>query len=165
MTAGEKTSTGERADLVASLDRHRYFLRNTVRGLIDEQGAQRTTVSELTLGGLIKHVTATEQQWVRFIQEGPSVMAFDYRDEAAMAAYANTFRMLPGETLAGHPGRVREGRGPDRRAGRGAAGPGCRAAAARGAVVRAGRHLVGAAGLPAHHRRDRPACRACRHHP
>ncbi len=100
MTAGEKTSTGERADLVASLDRHRYFLRNTVRGLIDEQGAQRTTVSELTLGGLIKHVTATEQQWVRFIQEGPSVMAFDYRDEAAMAAYANTFRMLPGETLA-----------------------------------------------------------------
>jgi hypothetical protein len=101
MTAGEKTSTGERADLVASLDRHRYFLRNTVRGLIDEQGAQRTTVSELTLGGLIKHVTSTEQQWVRFIQEGPSAMAFDYRDEAVIAAYANTFRMLPGETLAG----------------------------------------------------------------
>jgi Protein of unknown function (DUF664) len=101
MTAGEKTLTGERADLVASLDRHRYFLRNTLRGLNDEQGAQRTTVSELTLGGLIKHVTATEQQWVRFIQEGRSAMAFDHQDEAVITAWTNTFRMLPGETLAG----------------------------------------------------------------
>ncbi|HEU5416929.1 MAG TPA: DinB family protein [Streptosporangiaceae bacterium] len=102
MTAGETTTlTGERADLVASLDKHRYFLRHTVRGLSDEQVSQRTTASELTLAGVIKHVAATEQQWVRFITEGPSVMAVDYTDEAAITAFANTFRMLPGETLAG----------------------------------------------------------------
>jgi hypothetical protein len=102
MTAGETTTlTGERADLVASLDKQRYFLRHTVRGLTDEQAAQRTTASELTLGGVMKHVAGTEQQWARFITEGPSVMAFDYTDEAAVAAWANAFRMLPGETLAG----------------------------------------------------------------
>jgi Protein of unknown function (DUF664) len=102
MTAGETTTlTGERADLVASLDKQRYFLRHTARGLTDEQAAQRTTASELTLGGVIKHVAGTEQQWVRFITEGPSVMAFDYTDEAAMTAWANAFKMLPGETLAG----------------------------------------------------------------
>ena len=65
---------GERADLVQALDRHRFFLRNTLRGLTDEQAAQRTTVSELTLAGLIKHVTVTERQWSRFIIEGPSAM-------------------------------------------------------------------------------------------
>ena len=55
-------TSGERADLVESLDRHRFFLRNTLRGLTDDQAAQRTTVSELTLAGLIKHVTLTERQ-------------------------------------------------------------------------------------------------------
>jgi hypothetical protein len=31
-------------------------LRHTARGLTDEQAAQQTTASELSLGGLIKHV-------------------------------------------------------------------------------------------------------------
>ena len=57
----------ERSDLLAVLAQHRQFLRYTTRDLTDEQARARTTVSELTLGGLIKHVTATEQQWVRFI--------------------------------------------------------------------------------------------------
>ena len=52
---------GERADLLAALATHRHFLRFTVRGLTDEQARQRTTASELTLGGLIKHVAATER--------------------------------------------------------------------------------------------------------
>ena len=38
----------------------RHFLRFTVRDLTDEQARQRTTASELTLGGLIKHVAADE---------------------------------------------------------------------------------------------------------
>jgi uncharacterized damage-inducible protein DinB len=67
--------TGERADLLAALAKQRYFQRYTVRDLSDEQARQRTTASELTLGGLIKHVTFTERQWARFIAEGPDVMA------------------------------------------------------------------------------------------
>jgi uncharacterized damage-inducible protein DinB len=91
--------TGERADLLASLGKHRHFLRYTVRDLTDEQAARRTTASELCLGGLIKHVTATERQWIDFILDGPS--PHDPGDEAAMAAWLGGFRMLEGETLAG----------------------------------------------------------------
>jgi uncharacterized damage-inducible protein DinB len=90
--------TGERADLLVSLDRHRDFLRRTTRGLTDEQAAKRTTVSELSVGGLIKHVAMVERQWARFIVEGPSAMTFEGGDPDA---FMNSFRMLDGETLAG----------------------------------------------------------------
>src|SRR5664280_223328 len=72
MTTSEKTAvdqptlTGERADLLESLHRHRYFLRYTVRDLTDEQAAARPTVSALCLGGLIRHVAETEASWIRF---------------------------------------------------------------------------------------------------
>jgi hypothetical protein len=66
--------------------------------LTDEQAAQRTTVSELTLAALIKHVTVTERQCSRFIIEGPSAM--DAPDEEqAMSNWLNGFRMLDGETV------------------------------------------------------------------
>jgi uncharacterized protein DUF664 len=87
--------TGERADLLAALAKHRYFLRYTVGGLSDEQARLRTTVSELCLGGLIKHVAATERQWISFILDGPSAMGGN-ADE-----WAGGFRMEDGETLAG----------------------------------------------------------------
>ena len=74
MTATEKFATRERADLLETLAKHRYFLRFTVRDLTDEQAAQRTTASALCLGGLIKHVALTERQWVSFIVDGPSAM-------------------------------------------------------------------------------------------
>lgn len=94
-----QTVTGERADLLAALAQHRHFLRYTTRGLTDEQAAKRTTVSELCLGGLIKHVAMTERQWARFIVEGPSAMSFD---PATMAdTWASAFKMTEGETLAG----------------------------------------------------------------
>jgi uncharacterized damage-inducible protein DinB len=94
-----QTVTGERADLLATLAKHRHFLRFTTRGLTDEQVAQRSTVSELCLGGLIKHVALTERQWVRFIVEGPAAMAFD---PATMAdTWMDAFRMTEGDTLAG----------------------------------------------------------------
>jgi uncharacterized damage-inducible protein DinB len=99
MTATTRT-TGERADLVQSLDRHRFFLRNTLRGISDEQAAQRPTVSELSLAGLIKHVTLTERQWVNFILEGPSAMPGP-ADEQAMRSWMNAFRMLDGEDVEG----------------------------------------------------------------
>jgi len=92
------SAAGERGDLVQSLDRQRQFLRYTTRGLTDEQAAQRTTASELSLGGLIKHVTLVERQWISFILEGPSAMSS--RDEASMAAWMNAFRMEEGDTLA-----------------------------------------------------------------
>ena len=88
--------TGERADLLQSLARSRYFLRHTTRGLTDEQAARQTTASELCLGGLIKHVAQTEQQWMRFIIDGPSAMSWD---EASAGDWMAGFKMLDGETL------------------------------------------------------------------
>jgi hypothetical protein len=95
METQEKITTGERAELMATLARHRGFLLFTVRGLTDEQAAQRTTVSELCLGGLIKHVADTEKRWMRFVVMGGTAM------QGSPEEWVNGFRMLEGETLAG----------------------------------------------------------------
>ncbi|WP_081236795.1 DinB family protein [Streptomyces viridosporus] len=96
------TLTGERADLLRTLSKHRHFLRFTTRDLTDEQAGLRTTVSALCLGGLVKHVAAMERIWVDFILDGPSAMPdFTAMAEADFAERADEFRLLPGETLAG----------------------------------------------------------------
>lgn len=61
----------ERRELLAALAKHRALFLGTVEGLDDEQAATRTTVSELTLGGLVKHVTAMEREWASFVVDGP----------------------------------------------------------------------------------------------
>ncbi|MFF5406799.1 DinB family protein [Streptomyces misionensis] len=100
--AHEPTATGERAELLETLARHRHFLRFTTRDLTDEQAGRRTTASRLCLGGLIKHVTAVERAWAQFILDGPSAMPdFTTMTEADWARRADEFRMLPGETLTG----------------------------------------------------------------
>jgi uncharacterized damage-inducible protein DinB len=95
MTSSAITLTGEKADLIESLDRHRYFLQFAARGLTDEQAQQRTSVSELCIATLIKHVTATEATWVRFLQGGAEAMGNDPE------AWARDWRIEPGETLEG----------------------------------------------------------------
>ena len=90
--------TGERADLIDALQAHRGFLRYTVQGLTDEQARLTPTVSALSLGGLVKHVAATERVWVDFVLQGPA--AFPEPDEATYAAREVEFTLLPEETLA-----------------------------------------------------------------
>lgn len=92
----------EREDLLESLGLHRWFLRFTVRELTDEEAARRTTTSALSLGGLIKHVAATEAAWANFIVEGPSAIG-DFTDftDGAVEARDTEFRLLDGESLDG----------------------------------------------------------------
>ena len=92
------TLTGEKADLLATLAQHRFLFRHTVQGLTNEQAALTPTASELCLGGLIKHVAYGERNWITFVLEGTSAMEFT---EESFAEHANSFRMLPGETLEG----------------------------------------------------------------
>jgi len=96
---------GERADLLELLAARRHFLRYTVRDLTDEQAASSPTVSELSVGGLIKHVSRTEAAWVQFILGDSSSLVgekdFSQWGEAEWAARAAEFQLLPGETLAG----------------------------------------------------------------
>jgi hypothetical protein len=89
-----RNETGERDGLLAYLDAHRGAVRRAVLGVSDEDAARRTTVSELTLGGLLKHVTWAERNWVRSILLGEPRPAMEFAD---------TFVFDParGETLAG----------------------------------------------------------------
>ena len=100
--------TGERADLVEVLRKHRGLFRHTVAGLTDEQARLTPTVSALSLGGLVKHVAATEQEWASFVVDGPArTPDIDWANidwsnpPPEVQQYADGFRMSEGETLAG----------------------------------------------------------------
>ena len=110
------TLDAERADLLATLASVRAALTNTTAGLSDEQAGEHPTVSALCLGGLIKHVAAMEDGWLRFTVDGPSAMRQDLPDGVTwadimagtarefpqwMIDHQNEFQMQPGETLAG----------------------------------------------------------------
>jgi uncharacterized damage-inducible protein DinB len=106
---------GERSDLLEALRKHRGFLRFAVKELTDEQARTRTTVSELTLGGLVKHVADTEAQWATFMAEGAGTApdidweSIDWSNPPAeVAAYADSHRLLDSETLAGELARYDE---------------------------------------------------------
>ncbi|MFE1364600.1 DinB family protein [Streptomyces anulatus] len=68
----------------------------TVAGLTDEQARARSTVSELTLGGLVKHLAATQLSWLSVI-DGTAAPEVDWAD---LDPDGN--RMTEDETLAGH---------------------------------------------------------------
>jgi uncharacterized damage-inducible protein DinB len=100
MTANEQTVTGEQADILDFLGKHRYFLRHTAEGLTDEQANTRSTVSALTVGGLIKHVTTVEKHWADFAEGKDVAEDVDLTPER-IAEWENMFRLTEGETLAG----------------------------------------------------------------
>src|SRR5690606_31254885 len=88
----------------------------TVHGLSDAQLGEHPTVSALCLGGLIKHVAAMEELWIRFVTEGPAVLSHDLPDGVSWADivsgrateypqslidYQAEFQLRPDDTLAG----------------------------------------------------------------
>lgn len=90
---------GERADLLAALRKHRAFLVQTLDGVSDADAGRRTTVSELCLGGLVKHVAQTETTWAAFVVEGASAFP-RWDDPDAFQARVDGFTMLPDDTVA-----------------------------------------------------------------
>jgi hypothetical protein len=112
---GAAIPTGERAELLEALRKHRGFLRFAVKELTDEQARTRTTVSELTLGGLVKHVADVEAQWATFMVEGAgSAPEIDWESidwanpPAEVAAFAYSHRLLDSETLVGELARYEQ---------------------------------------------------------
>jgi hypothetical protein len=95
MAQSTTTLTRERADLIESLRRHRAFLRFTVRNLTEEQARLRPTASALYLGGLIKHVAATEATWVRFAEGGAEAMNRNWGPDVQ----SRHWHLQQGETL------------------------------------------------------------------
>lgn len=96
--------SAERNDILSFLAERRHFLRFTAQGLTDEQANTRSTVSELTVGGLIKHVTEVEKGWQDFAQgKGHAMEGIDFENISPeqAEAFANTFRLTDGETIEG----------------------------------------------------------------
>ncbi|MGW1892072.1 DinB family protein [Streptomyces sp. NPDC002004] len=85
----------ERGALLAFVEAQRGGLRRSVLGLTDAQAAQKPSASELSLGGLVKHVAEVELNWLRMAQQRPNEKA---RTEET---WNDSFRIVEGETLAG----------------------------------------------------------------
>jgi uncharacterized damage-inducible protein DinB len=82
----------EREGLLAFLAQQRSVIRVAAFGLTDDQARATPTVSGLSVGGLIKHVTAVEHGWMDTVLQRPP---------GAVADYEANFRLGPDETLAG----------------------------------------------------------------
>ncbi|MFJ2912283.1 DinB family protein [Streptomyces sp. NPDC087228] len=86
---------GEREDLLAIVADQRGNLLYTVEGISDEQAGLTTTVSELTLGGLVKHLGDVQRTWLAVV-DGTAPVAVGLAD---LDPDGN--RMTEGETLTG----------------------------------------------------------------
>src|SRR5690554_4418945 len=83
----------ERDDLIDIYDDQRHNLLITMRGLTEEQARTRSTASQLTLGGLLKHVTLTERSWIRTVVEADPEAEFD------MAGAEHAYELTDDETF------------------------------------------------------------------
>ena len=72
------TDDAERADHLGALAKHRGLFRGTVAGLTDDQARSTPTVSALSLGGLVKHLSSMERTWAAFLVDGPAPAPVDW---------------------------------------------------------------------------------------
>ncbi|MFC8177542.1 DinB family protein [Rhodococcus sp. NPDC057297] len=89
------TLTGEKADIARMLADQRKNFLYTVTGIADDQARTRTTVSELTLGGLLHHVVSNERGWMKTIADMDENAEFD------MSRMGTEYVMGPDDTVAG----------------------------------------------------------------
>ena len=89
------TVSGEKADLLTLLADQRELFKVTLRGITEAQARQRTTVSTLTLGGLVKHLATGEQGTLEELVERDDTAEFD------MAKAAHAYELTDDETFAG----------------------------------------------------------------
>ncbi|WP_037608374.1 DinB family protein [Streptacidiphilus rugosus] len=86
--------TDERDALLQFIEAQRAAVRRAVGGLTREQLVARPTGSELTLGGLPKHLAFVESNWTRVVLAGREPLA-----TADESNWADTFRLLDGEEI------------------------------------------------------------------
>jgi hypothetical protein len=84
----------ERTGLLSYLAQQRDGILYASHGLTDAQAMTRPSVSELSLGGLVKHAALVEQAWVTYLQDGDMSVFLPEYD------WADGFRLVEGETLA-----------------------------------------------------------------
>lgn len=90
----------EHDGLRAFLAQQHQALRNAAHGLTDAQARSAPSVSTLSIGGLLHHVTTCEEQWMGRAGAAPDRWAEDQRPLAERAAsYADDFTMHEDQTL------------------------------------------------------------------
>ncbi|HEY3485071.1 MAG TPA: DinB family protein [Ilumatobacteraceae bacterium] len=82
----------ERELLLAYIAQQRDGLKYAAYGLTDDQARLTPTAGTLSIGGLVKHVTAMERTWLDLIRQSGTSDGADYEDG---------FTLRPDETLAG----------------------------------------------------------------
>ncbi|MDY6999969.1 MAG: DinB family protein [Actinomycetota bacterium] len=91
----------ERAGLREYLTAQQYAFRAIAYGLTDEQARATPSVSTLSIGGLIKHVTNCQRSWMRRVAAAPEPCESDTLPPDGQAAdYRSEFVMRDDETLA-----------------------------------------------------------------
>jgi uncharacterized damage-inducible protein DinB len=86
----------EREGLTGYLAQQRDALRIAAFGLTDEQARATPSASTLSVGGLIKHVAATERGWIDMVLQRQSPPRDGDQDD-----YAANFQLGPQERLSG----------------------------------------------------------------
>ncbi|MEU6016789.1 DUF664 domain-containing protein [Streptomyces sp. NPDC047515] len=94
-TSTDDAQAGEREDLLAIVADQRTNFRYAVGDISDQQAGLSTTVSELTLGGLVKHLGDVQRTWIAVV-DGTAPGEVGWAD---LDPDGN--RMTEGETLAG----------------------------------------------------------------
>ena len=88
--------TDEHELLLAYIAQQRDGIRFAAYGLTDEQARLTPSVSALSIGGLIKHVTEMERGWIDMVLQRERSGA----QQDGAAAYEEGFRLGSDETLA-----------------------------------------------------------------
>lgn len=94
------SASGERQTLIEFLRFNQDAFFAVAHGLADEQARSAPSVSALSIGGLIKHVTGMQKGWAQRAACAPDFPPKDVRPmEEIMAEYADQFVMREDETL------------------------------------------------------------------
>ncbi|BBX48126.1 DinB family protein [Mycobacterium cookii] len=92
----------ERSALREYLSYHQSAFFAVAYGLTDEQARLAPTVSALSVGGLVKHVTAMQRTWMARVAAAPEAPPKDPRPfEEVAKEFGDQHLMRPDETLAG----------------------------------------------------------------
>jgi uncharacterized damage-inducible protein DinB len=83
----------ERGALLAFLDAERGGIRRSLIGLSEAQAAAKPSASELSLGGLLKHVAEVEEGWIA------RAMGVDPAVARTESNWDECFRLIEGETV------------------------------------------------------------------
>ena len=99
---------GERDALRQFLAYQQAAFVAVAHGLTDDQARSTPTVSALSIGGLLRHVTGMQRSWMQRVAAAPEAPAPDERPfEQRAAEYQNEYVMTADETLADLLGRYR----------------------------------------------------------